>query len=202
MELVNSGNPVEDSRPPAKRAHRLRMATVWLGGCSGCHMSFLDLDEWLFDLAAQVDIVFSPLADVKEFPEGVDVTLVEGAVANEDNLALIKKARASSKLLISFGDCAVTGNVTALRNTLGDDNVAVVLARSYQDVSNLNPHLPDEHPIVPPLLAQVLPVHAVVPVDIYLPGCPPPAARIRALLEQVLAGQPLKLEGREMLKFG
>ena len=56
MELVNSGNPVEDSRPPAKRADRLRMATVWLGGCSGCHMSFLDLDEWLFDLAAQVDI--------------------------------------------------------------------------------------------------------------------------------------------------
>lgn len=202
MELVNSGNPVEDSLPTAKRTHRLRMATVWLGGCSGCHMSFLDLDEWLFDLAAQVDIVFSPLADVKEFPEGVDVTLVEGAVANEDNLALIKKARASSKLLISFGDCAVTGNVTALRNTLGDDNVAVVLARSYQDVTNLNPHLPDEHPIVPPLLAQVLPVHAVVPVDIYLPGCPPPAARIRALLEQVLAGQPLKLDGREMLKFG
>ena len=78
----------------------------------------------------------------------------------------------------------------------------MVLARSYQDVTNLNPHLPDEHPIVPPLLAQVLPVHAVVPVDIYLPGCPPPAARIRALLEQVLAGQPLKLEGREMLKFG
>ena len=65
--------------------NKLKLATVWLGGCSGCHMSFLDLDEWLFDLAAQVDLVYSPFADIKEYPEGVDVVLVEGAVANEDN---------------------------------------------------------------------------------------------------------------------
>jgi NAD-reducing hydrogenase small subunit len=181
---------------------KIKLATVWLGGCSGCHMSFLDLDEWLFDLAAKVNLVFSPIADVKDFPEGVDVTLVEGAVANEDNLALIKKARARSKLLISFGDCAVTGNVTALRNALGDDNVDAILDRAYKDAAMLNPHLPDDTSVVPPLLERVLPVHAVVPVDVYLPGCPPPAPRIRAMLEQLLAGEELKLEGREMLKFG
>src|SRR5262249_10433062 len=97
---------------------RLRFATVWLGGCSGCHMSFLDLDEWLFELGDCVDVVYSPLIDVKEYPEGVDVALVEGAVANEDNLQLIQRVRRNTRGLVSFGDCAVTGNVTALRNPL------------------------------------------------------------------------------------
>ena len=79
---------VPRQRPGEEAMERLRLATVWLGGCSGCHMSFLDLDEWLIDLAQMADIVFTPLADIKEFPENVDVTLVEGAVANEDHFAV------------------------------------------------------------------------------------------------------------------
>ncbi|MFM6195924.1 MAG: oxidoreductase, partial [Planktothrix sp.] len=91
---------------------KIRFATVWLAGCSGCHMSFLDLDEWLFDLAEKVDVVFSPVGcDLKDYPENVDVCLVEGAVANEENLELLHQVRKRTKLLISFGDCAVTANV-------------------------------------------------------------------------------------------
>src|SRR5262249_31905546 len=75
--------PGEEAMAPAK------LATVWLGGCSGCHMSFLDLDEWLIELAGRADLVYSPIADVKQYPEGVDVVLVEGAVANEENLEMI-----------------------------------------------------------------------------------------------------------------
>ncbi len=93
---------------------------MWLSGCSGCHMSFLDQDELLIDLAKKVQLVYSPIADVKVFPENVDVTLVEGAVANEDQLNMLKQARARTKIMISLGDCAVTGNVTALRNVLGE----------------------------------------------------------------------------------
>ena len=96
---------------------KLRFATVWLAGCSGCHMSFLDLDEWLFELAERVEIVYSPVAsDSKVFPEGVDLCLVEGAVANADNLDLALQLRARSKVVVSFGDCAVTANVPGLRN--------------------------------------------------------------------------------------
>jgi len=85
-----------------------RFATVWLGGCSGCHMSFLDIDEWVIELADLVDIVYTPIADIKEYPEDVDIVLVEGAIANEDNLEMIHKVRANTKMIIAFGDCAVT----------------------------------------------------------------------------------------------
>lgn len=179
---------------------RIKLATVWLGGCSGCHMSFLDLDEWLIDLAAQADLVYSPFMDTKEYPEGVDVVLVEGAIANEDHLQTIKTVRERSQLLISFGDCAVTGNVTALRNPLG--SAEPVLQRCYIETADVRGQIPQEPGIVPPLLDRVTPVHAVVSVDIYLPGCPPPAARIRAVLESLLRGEKPHLEGREFIKFG
>lgn len=178
---------------------RLRLATVWLGGCSGCHMSFLDLDEFLLDLAGRADFVYSPFMDIKEYPEGVDVVLVEGAVANAEHLEMIHRVRANTRTLVSFGDCAVTGNVTALRNPLGP--AETVLRRSYLENGDLQARIPSGEGIVPVLLDQVRPVHAVVPVDFYMPGCPPPAPRIRAVLEQMLAGKAPHLEGRD-LKFG
>jgi NAD-reducing hydrogenase small subunit len=180
---------------------RLKIATVWLGGCAGCHMSFLDLDEFLIELAGKVDIVYSPIADVKEFPEGVDVCLIEGAVCNEDNLELLHKIRARSKVLVSFGDCAVTGNVPAMRNQLGLGNADNVLQRAYIDNAQFNPVKPKEDGIVPKLLVRVTPVHEVVHVEFFLPGCPPPADRIKSLMSQVLAGKTPKLEGTQ-LKFG
>jgi NAD-reducing hydrogenase small subunit len=162
-------------------------------------MSFLDLDEWLIELAARADIVYSPLADVKEYPENVDVALVEGAVANEENLHMIRRVRERTRVLVSFGDCAVTGNVTALRNPLG--TALAVLRPVYAERGDRNARIPDEKEIVPPLLDRVTPVHAVVPVDFYLPGCPPPAPRIKAVVEALLDGRTPTLEGAER-RFG
>lgn len=180
---------------------KVRFATVWLAGCSGCHMSFLDLDEWLIELAQHVDVVFSPVAsDLKQYPDQVDVCLVEGAIANEENLELIKQVRQRTKILISFGDCAVTANVPAMRNMLG--GAEPVLKRSYLELSDCHPQLPHEPGIVPELLKRVLPVHEVVNVDIYMPGCPPPADRIKATIEPLLRGERPLMAGREMIKFG
>ena len=180
---------------------RLRIATAWFGGCAGCHMSFLDLDEFLIELAGKVDLVFSPVIDVKTYPEGVDVCLLEGAICNRDNLALLQEIRRRTKVLVSFGDCAVTANVPAIRNQLGLGNAESVLQKAYIEEAQLNPGLPKEPGIVPALLERVMPVHEVVHVNYFLPGCPPPAERIKALLVQVLNGEEPKLEGRQ-LKFG
>ncbi|MDJ0581504.1 oxidoreductase [Crocosphaera sp.] len=179
---------------------KIKLATVWLAGCSGCHMSFLDLDEWLLELAQKVDIVYSPIADVKDYPDNVDVCLVEGAIANEENLELIKEIRRKTKLIISFGDCAVTANVPAMRNMLGP--AETVLKRSYLELGDITPQLPEEPGIVPELLDRVSPVHEVVKVDLFLPGCPPNADRIRAAIEPLLEGKKPVMEGREMIKFG
>jgi len=180
---------------------RLKVATVWFGGCSGCHMSFLDLDEFLIELAGKIDLVYSPVIDVKEYPENVDLCLIEGAICNEDNLELLHKIRARTKVLVSFGDCAVTGNVPAIRNQLGAGNVTNVLQCAYIDNAQENRGLPSAPGIVPALLARVQPVHEVVAVEYYLPGCPPPAAHIKALLVQVLSGTVTGLTGAQ-LKFG
>ncbi len=180
---------------------RLRLATVWLGGCSGCHMSFLDLDEFLIDRAGQIDLVFSPIIDVKAYPENVDVCLIEGAVCNEDNLELLRQIRRQTKLVVSFGDCAVTANVPAIRNQLGLGNSESVLQRAYVEGAQLNAGLPKAPGIVPALLERVQPIHEVVAVDYFLPGCPPPADRIQAFLSQILSGAAPTLEGPQ-LKFG
>jgi NAD-reducing hydrogenase small subunit len=186
---------------PAATSGRLRLATVWLGGCSGCHMSFLDLDEDLIEIAGKIDLVYSPVIDVKEYPVDVDVCLVEGAVCNEDNLHLLRKIRRQTKVLVAFGDCAVTGNVPAIRNQLGLRNDESVLQRAYVEGAQSNPSVPRDPEIVPALLPRVQPVHEIVHVDYFLNGCPPAASRIKTVLSRVLAGKEPKLEGAE-LKFG
>jgi NAD-reducing hydrogenase small subunit len=175
---------------------KTKVATIWLSGCSGCHMSFLDQDEVLVDLAKRIQLVYSPIVDVKVFPENVDVTLIEGAVANEEQLSLLKEARARTKVLISLGDCAVTGNVTALRNAWKDSDRAV-LEKEFIDNSDVNPEVPTD---VPKLLKKVHPLHEVVKVDFFIPGCPPSASLINYVLTELLAGRTPNMEGRS--KYG
>jgi NAD-reducing hydrogenase small subunit len=172
-----------------------RLATVWLGGCSGCHMSFLDLDERLIDLAARVELCASPLTDLKDFPEA-DITLVEGAVANQEHLETIHTVRKRTKILISLGDCAVTGNVTAMRNALGIDDV---LNRAYKETATVVVGIPSGNGVVPKLLPRVRPVHEVVKVDYYLTGCPPSANGIHACLVDLLEGRE---PAGELKRFG
>ncbi len=178
-----------------------RLATVWLGGCSGCHMSFLDLDEFLLELAPQVCMVFSPIMDVKKYPANVDLCLVEGAICNEDHLEMAKTIRCHTKFVVAFGDCAITGNVSAIRNQLGLGGRENVLQRAYVEAAQLNQCVPSMRGIVPPLLERVLPLHEVIPVDFFLTGCPPHPNKIRSFLCQWLAGDNPRLEGLD-LKMG
>ena len=174
---------------------KVKIATVWLDGCSGCHMSFLDMDERLLALADAIDLVYSPLVDYKEFPPDVDVTLVEGAVSSEEDLHKIRKIRARTKILVSLGDCAVTGNVPSMRNPFGPKSI---LENAYLKEGLNNPVIPTIG--VPPLLPQAQPVHTVVKVDVFVPGCPPPAEAIYQAVAALLGGQTPDLAG--LTRFG
>jgi NAD-reducing hydrogenase small subunit len=177
---------------------KIRLATAWLGGCSGCHMSFLDLDERLIELAQHADLVYSPIADTKEFPTEVDVTLVEGAVANEDHLRLAHQIRAGSKIVVSFGDCAVTGNVTSLRNRLAVDDL---LTQVYHEGPGKFLRDSEAGHIMPALLPKVLPLHQVIHVDAFIPGCPPDSERIWLAVAALLKGE-MPAFPPDMRRFG
>jgi NAD-reducing hydrogenase small subunit len=166
------------------RSGKPKLATIWLDGCSGCHMSFLDMDERLLELADRVELVYGCLVDAKEFPEGVDITLVEGAVSSEDDLRKIRQVRKRTRTLVSLGDCAVTSNIPGMRNPFGP---RPALARAYLENATLNAQVPAED--VPALLAESLPVHAWVPVDVFITGCPPSADRIFEVILGLLEGK-------------
>lgn len=163
---------------------KLKLATVWLDGCSGCHMSLLDLDEGILAVAAKADLVYGPLVDATEFPEDVDVTLVEGAVSSQEDLKKIQMIRARTRVLVALGDCAVTSNVPSMRNSIP---VSKLLQRVYIDGVDANPGVPTSG--VPALLPQARPVHDFVAVDAHLPGCPPTPAAILAVVSDLLAGK-------------
>jgi NAD-reducing hydrogenase small subunit len=173
------------------RNDRSRLATVWLDGCSGCHMSLLDMDERIVEVVARADLVYSPLVDTKEFPDFADVTLVEGAVSSTEDLEKIKHIRAHTKYLVALGDCAVTANIPSMRNPFG---ASAILRRAYIENVTLNPQIP--HHVVPPLLKKVRPVHQVVKVDVFVPGCPPAADTIFYVVSELLEGRLPDLSGR------
>lgn len=129
-----------------------KLATVWLDGCSGCHMSFLDMDERLIELAAKVDLVYSPLVDNKIFPSDVDITLVEGAVSSEEDLHKIQAIRGRTKILVSLGDCAVTANIPGMRNPF---TVQSIYDRAYKETATLDPGTPDQ--VIPDCCPMLVP---------------------------------------------
>ncbi len=164
--------------------NKVRVATVWLDGCSGCHMSFLDMDERLLELAEKMELVYSPLVDYKVFPENVDVTLVEGAVSSEEDLEKIRHIRARTKILVSLGDCAVTSNVPSMRNPISRE---AILNRAYVENADVRPHIPDQE--IPGLAPHARPIHEIVHVDVFVPGCPPSADLIYKAMSDLLAGK-------------
>jgi len=164
---------------------KIKVATAWLGGCSGCHMSFLDLDERLIDLAKLVEFTASPITDVKEIPS-VDVGIIEGAVCNDENEHVLRTMRSRCKVLIALGDCAITGNIPALRN---QQKLPNVMERGYVGSESTQAGRVPAAPELPRLLTKVRPIQEFVKVDAHIPGCPPDADAIWYALTELLAGR-------------
>ncbi len=174
---------------------KVRLATVWLDGCSGCHMSLLDMDERLLDIADRIELVSSPLMDVKGVPENIDLTIIEGAITNEEDLHKALAFRKNTKLLMALGDCAVTGNVPSMRNGFPVEDL---FNRAYIENASAEQQIPRS--VVPALLDRTRPLHEVVKVDIYVPGCPPHADIIFYAVAELLEGR--MPDAAKMGKFG
>ncbi len=171
----------------------VRIATTSLAGCFGCHMSFLDIDERIFQLAEVVEFDRSPLTDIKQIHH-CDIGLIEGGVCNEENIRVLREFRAHCKTVVAIGACAINGGIPALRN---HHDLKECLSEAYLDgIGVENPQLPDD-PELPRLLDKLHPVHELVKVDYSLPGCPPSADAIWRLLQDLIAGRepilPLEL---------
>jgi len=174
-----------DGRPNSK----LKVATASLAGCFGCHMSLLDIDERIIELVELVRFDRTPLTDIKTIGD-CDLGLIEGGVANAENVEVLREFRRHCKLLVAFGACAVNGGIPAMRNQFA---LRECLEESYIDgIGVHNPGIPND-PEIPLLLSQVHPIHEVVRVDYFLPGCPPPADAIWTFLTELLAGEPIRL---------
>jgi NAD-reducing hydrogenase small subunit len=171
-------------------ANKIRVATTSLAGCFGCHMSFLDLDERLVQLAEVVEFNRSPITDIKHC-DPCDIGLIEGGVCNAENVHVLREFRNNCKILVAVGACSINGGLPAMRNSVP---LEACLREAYLDgIGVENPHIPND-PELPLLLNQVHPIHEVVKIDYSLPGCPPSADVFWKFLTDLLAGKEPSLE--------
>ena len=176
-----------------------KVATTSLAGCFGCHMSLLDIDDRILKLVELIDFDKSPIDDIKSFTGPVEIGLIEGGCANEENVHVLQEFRKHCGILISVGDCAIMGGIPAMRNTVP---LAECLNEAYLNgptVHNPRGKVPDD-PEIPLLLNKVFPCHEVVKIDYHLPGCPPSADTLWEALVALLTDKPVELP-YQLLKY-
>lgn len=176
---------------------KVKLATVWLEACAGCHMSFLDIDDKIVGLLDKVDILYSPVVDAKEIPK-VDVGVISGGLGNEEELHLAKKMREQCDILVAWGDCAVFGGINSMRNFMSSEEA---LQEGYVNTpSTVNPEgvIPCED--IPALLPKAVPIDYAVKVDVYVPGCPPDPETILWVFQELLEGRIPKVP-TDMMRY-
>lgn len=170
---------------------KLRVATASLAGCFGCHMSLLDIDERLEALLEIVDLDSSPLTDI-EPGAPCDLGLVEGGLCNAENVHTLRALRARCAVLVAVGACAINGGLPAQRNHV---SVRECLEAVYLRGEGVEGGVVPNDRELPLLLDKVRPLHDVVKIDYFLPGCPPSADAFWSFLTDLAAGREPVLHG-------
>ncbi|MCK5095155.1 MAG: NADP oxidoreductase [Spirochaetes bacterium] len=163
-----------------------KVATAHLTGCFGCHMSLLDIDDRIIKLIELVDFDKSPIDDIKKFTGPVDIGIIEGGCSSQENVEVLRSFRKHCKVLIAVGECALTGGIPAMRNTVSlKECMEEAYLKGPSVVDGVIPNDPD----IPLMLDKVYPCHEVVKIDYFLPGCPTPADTYWEALTALLSGK-------------
>jgi NAD-reducing hydrogenase small subunit len=170
-----------------------KVASDWLAGCAGCHMSLLDIDERIAKVIELVDLRSTPITDMKHPDKsGVDVGILEGGVNNSTNEEVALLMRSRSKILVALGDCAVFGGVPAMRNFF---TIEESLKRAYIETESTDESgkIPNDPELCVPTKVRAL--QDVVQVDVFVPGCPPEADTIFYVLAELGQGRIPEIKG-------
>ena len=164
-----------------------KIASDWLAGCAGCHMSLLDIDERILQVLELADLRATPITDLKEPDEsGVAVGILEGGINNSANEEVAHRMRSRCKVLVALGDCAVFGGIPAMRNFF---TIEETLRRAYIETPSTDESgkIPSDPELAVP--TKVRAINEVVDVDIFVPGCPPDADTIFYVLSELAQGR-------------
>lgn len=173
-----------------------KVSSDWMAGCAGCHMSLLDMDERIAKIVELADLRSTPITDLKVPDEtGVDVGVLEGGINNSSNEEVAHRMRSRCKILVALGDCAVFGGVPAMRNFF---TIEESLRRAYVETESTDESgkIPDDPELAVPTKVRAL--HEVVPVDVFVPGCPPSADMIYYALSELAQGRIPEIKGDKL----
>ncbi len=184
-----------------------KFAMYWAAACGGCEIAVLNTHEKILDVDANFDVVFWPVAmdakykDVEAMPDGyITLTLFNGAIRTDENEHIAHLLRAKSKILVAFGACACEGGIPALGNLASRQQI---IETAFNTLSTDNPQhilpqtkfqMPEGEISIPTLYPDVKSLDQVVPVDYYMPGCPPESHQIAAVIDVVIAALQGKAE--------
>lgn len=174
----------------------VRIATMGMAGCSGCHIALLDIGVKLLDILKDVELVYSyPVVDTKNpIPPNIDVALIEGSIRTEHDKEMAEAMRKQAKFVIAFGACSAHGGVNGLANVFGGiEGVEYVYTKTILMAQKL---VPSEH--VPQILQNDLRLSDVVKVDFIIPGCPPNPDEIASVLTALLSGETPVLSSKSI----
>jgi F420-non-reducing hydrogenase small subunit len=186
-----------------------KLALYWAASCGGCEIAILDLHEKVLEIDANFELVFWPVAmdakydDVEAMdPGNIDICLFNGAIRNSENEHLAKLLREKSKILVAFGSCAHEGCIPGLANATTKEKIFEFVYHDSPSTVNSNgvePQtrytLPEGEVELPEFYESVMALDQVVDVDYYIPGCPPQAHQIWAVIELILSGAALPPKG-------
>lgn len=177
-----------------------KFAMYWAASCGGCEIAVLNTNEKILDVDANFEIAFWPVAmdakykDVENLPDGsILLTLFNGGIRNEENEEIARLLRQKSKILVAFGSCACEGCIPGLANLSNPDQVfeTAFNTLSTDNPLNLRPiydyPMPEGNISIPVFHPVLKTLDQVVPVDYYMPGCPPESHQIAAVIDLVIS---------------